>query len=133
VEAVSATELGQAEGRVSAAAFLHYFLSQSGLPLPQTERSTAPLATGRTAGGGAADSGAGTDAGAGSGQETGSEKRFAEDDTALALKQRGQQQQREQQQEGAVDWDTYPLPEEGKWQRRVDKKSGRVSAGSLLD
>lgn len=40
------------------------------------------------------------------------------------------QEESERQPEGhghKVDWDTYPLPEEGQWQRRRDKKSGRVS------
>jgi hypothetical protein len=41
----------------------------------------------------------------------------SKDDTSLSLQSEGVE---------GIDWDTYPLPEQGKWQRRVDKKTGRV-------
>lgn len=28
---------------------------------------------------------------------------------------------------GNVEWDTVPLPEEGRWERRIDKKTGKVN------
>ena len=55
----------------------------------------------------------------------GSVKRYADDDSMLSHK--SSHLKPHQPAEEQIDWDTYPLPEGGKWQRRVDKKTGRVS------
>lgn len=32
-----------------------------------------------------------------------------------------------------IDWDTFPLPDDGIWERRYDKKSGKVIAKYVHD